>query len=300
MRELIRLFSGALEDAGLSWWRGGWRTVFGTAVVALALLPLGALVVVDANLRAELRRVESEVNLTVFGKNGLDAAAAATLRERLRVQPGVAAVTVVTPEAALERLKTVAPELYDSARELRQNPLPWSFEIALNPETRAPERLQGFMAALGKVEGVDAVDADIEWAKGIASLRGGMAAVGYAYALLLALSAIFTVGAVLKMTYLLKRDQVEIMRLVGATRVAVALPFFFEGSLIGAGGAALALAALKVGHLGLARSTNPLLLSAHGYLPRFLPPVGSLALLGAGVALGALGGLMTLGRSVQK
>src|SRR6185369_12492608 len=114
MRELIRLFTGALEDAGLSWWRGGWRTVFGTAVVALALLPLGALVVVDANLRAELHRVESEVNLTVFAKNGLDAAAAAALRERLLARPGISAVGAVTPDAALERLRVVAPELYDS------------------------------------------------------------------------------------------------------------------------------------------------------------------------------------------
>ncbi len=300
MRPLILLLSGALEDAWISWSRGGWRTLFGTLVLALAIVPLGALRVVDQNLRVRLKRVEAEVNLTVYAPYGIDPQAAAALRDQLRAQRGVAGVAMIDPGTALARLKSAAPDLYDLAAEMQSNPLPWSFELELKPEARDPAGLQKTRAALAALPGVGAVDADLEWARDLEGFSKAVTSIGYAYALLLALGAVFTVGAVLKMTYLLKRDQVEIMKLVGATRLAIALPFFLEGTLIGLGGGAAALGALKLLHLGIHHARAPQLAAAAAQLPLFLPPGGALAVVLAGAALGAAGGVMTLGRELQR
>jgi len=300
MRGLISLLSGAIEDAWVSSTRGGWRTLFGILVLALALVPLGALRLVDHNLTARLRRAEAEVSLTAYAAYGVDPGTADALRVRLAAQPQVAAAVLVTPETALARLKEAAPDLYELASEMDSNPLPYSYEIALRPEARNPRALAGLKKQLQAVPGVAAVDADLEWARDLEGFASAAAAIGYAYALLLALGAVFTVGAVLKMTYLLKRDQVEIMKLVGATRTAIALPFFIEGGLIGLFGGLLALGALKGLHAGMLMTHRPQLAAAAAQLPEFLPPHGCALLVGAGVALGAAGGLMTLGRELQK
>ena len=300
MKALASLLAGALEDGWLSFWRGRWRSLFGTLVLALALLPLGALLIVDQNLKVRLREIEAQVNVTVFGAAGTTPEAAVKLRETLAARPDVLAVKMVSPEEAMTRLKTLAPDLYDLARELRSNPLPWSFELQLRPEERAADSLDKLKKELAALPGVAGVDADLDWAKALHSVSQGATAIGYAYALLLALGAVFTIGAVLKMTYLLKRDQVEIMRLVGATRTSVVLPFFLEGALIGLGGGVLALLGLWGGHLGLRHSGSPVLQSAAAFLPQFLSPAAAAMLFGVAVALGALGGVMTLGSAVQK
>jgi cell division transport system permease protein len=300
MKQLASLLAGALEDGWLSFWRGRWRSLFGTLVLALALLPLGALLVVDQNLKARLHEIEAQVNVTVYAAAGTAPEAAAKLRDALAARPEVLSVAAVSPDEAMTRLKTLAPDLYDLARELRSNPLPWSYELQLRPDSRAADSLDRIKRELGAVPGVAGVDADLDWARALQSVSKGAAAIGYAYALLLALGAVFTIGAVLKMTYLLKRDQVEIMRLVGATRTAVVLPFFLEGALLGLGGGLLALLGLWGGHAWLRHSTSPVLLSAAAFLPQFLSPESAALLFCVAVALGALGGVMTLGSAVQK
>jgi len=111
------------------------------------------------------------------------------------------------------------------------------------------------------------------------------------------MASLFTIFNVIRLTVYQRRDEISIMRLVGATGAFIRAPFLLEGTLHGAIGAIAALALLFIGygqlHSYAVSSANPFLqlLTA-----AFLNPAQAVSLAAAGTLLGATGSLLSLRR----
>jgi cell division transport system permease protein len=199
----------------------------------------------------------------------------------------------VSKAQALERFRTRHVDLAPLADSLGDNPFPASLEIRVQPDALAHERADAVVRRVASLPGV----ADVRYDRDLlttlsAGLRAASAA-GLALAVIIALAAAVTVAAVVRLGLQARRDEIEIMELVGAPLTFIRGPFVAEGVLQGGIGAVLALAALGAGVLAARAWWGPALSAAlGGETLEFLPWRMCLYLIAGGMAVGGAGGFV--------
>jgi cell division transport system permease protein len=258
---------------------------------------VGAFFLVAENLRSVVETVRDESTVTVFLKSAATDADRADLE---RLATGTKLVTKlrrVSPDDARARFSTWWKALGPAARSLPGNPFPASVEMDLDPAAVASEALPPFLALLAAHRATEEVQFDVEW---IRRLRGALALArltGLVLAVLLTLGAAFTIANVVRLTILLHRDEIEILRLVGAPELLIRGPFLLGGLVQGFLGALVAVVLLWVvtrAVLAWIAATKNALLGV--FAVRFLPASTCLMLLGFGLAAGLLGGILAARR----
>ena len=209
----------------------------------------------------------------------------------------VTKVRHISPDDARARFSTWWKSLGPAARSLPGNPFPASIEMELDPAAVSSEALPPFLGLLAAHRAAEEVQFDVEW---IRRLRGAVdlaRLAGLVLAILLTLGAAFTIANVVRLTILLHRDEIEILRLVGAPEFLIRGPFLLGGLVQGFLGAIVALALLWVvtrAILAWVAATKNALLGV--FAVRFLPTSICLELVLFGLAAGLLGGLVAVRR----
>jgi cell division transport system permease protein len=236
--------------------------------------------------------------VTAFLEEGLAPERREELAASARTVEGVAEVRLVSKEEALERFRAGVGRGGAFLEGLDENPLPASLEIELEPASRSAEGMRVVAESLSGLPGIDDLASGQEWVEGylraIALVRG----VGIGLGAILALAALLIVANTIRLAILARRDELEILALVGASRAFVATPFLLEGIAQGAIGGALALALLAA----LFRAALPelefgLALVLGGVEPRFFAPAEAAALVAGGAGLGMVGSAFALSGS---
>lgn len=293
MKGVLSYFAGeALTSMNRS------RGIASLAVVtiAIALAMLGGFVYLTANLQALVVRWTREVQVHVYLVDGLAAADRQAIEQRLRDDPRVEQVTHVSKEEALRRFQEYFADLGDLPEMLATNPLPASLEVRLAGSEPDPAEVRLLAESIAGAPGVEDVEYDTGWVERLHSMIRIASASGYVVGGLLLLAATFTTSNVIRLALYSRRDEVEILQLVGATRGFIQGPFLVEGLLQGLAGGLLALAVLAVVHLAVRAipgSVGPLVRIA---TDRFLEPGPILGLIVAGAAMGLCGSLLAVRR----
>ena len=273
--------------------------VFAASVgtMAAGLLLLGVFLLVVENMRAVVERFGHELRVVAFlhDGDGSDPAALESLRTRAAALPGAASVEYVSPEAALERLRADLGGDAEILDGLDRNPLPAALEVEVLPGKRAPEQVQDLATALAALPEVDDVRYGSDWVEGYARVLSAIEWGGAILAvfLLLVLGAI--VAGTVQLAIYAREEEIEILRLVGASGWFVRLPFYLEGALQGAVAAAVAVGLLySLLALGLPWIREPLALLLGRAEPAFFGAFEVALLLLVGVGLGVGGAMMAL------
>ena len=275
-------------------------TIVATISVAVSLTVLAAFAVVVQTLGRTADQLAKEVEISAYLKQGVLAERAQSLVEQIRRWPQVAAARYLTSEAALGEF---AASLGEDARLLEGLPpgvLPASVEVTVHPEawTRSDIEILGArLSAFVEVEDVRFGQEDIEEINALLSVSRMVAAV---LSTALIFATILLVANTIRLTVYARRDEIEVMSLVGATRAFVRAPFVVEGALQGLAGAFLAFSILlaleEVLRLAIARG-----ISATVPLELAFTPLGYLAaLILAGLSLGVTGSLLAVGRFLRE
>ncbi|MGH2499144.1 MAG: permease-like cell division protein FtsX [Candidatus Limnocylindria bacterium] len=237
-----------LAYVGGAAWEGFWRnpvmSLASTFTVALMLLLFASFVVTDQGLQAAVGILESKVELVVYLEDSAKPSDILALKGRIERDPAVSAVTFVTKDEALQRLRDIAarrPEL--SIEDVGTNPLPASLEVKLASAQETRRVAASIREETGKGVVTDLVDNPSVVDKLLTITRvlsvGGIAILG-----MMLFVTLFVIVNTIRIAVHARRDEIEIMKLVGATDWFVRWPFILEGMLVGALGAAFALAAI--------------------------------------------------------
>jgi cell division transport system permease protein len=207
-------------------------------------------------------------------------------------------VRYVSKAEALRVLKRSLGSQADVAEQLPRNPLPASVEVTPDAAIATPEGTRALVGRLVALPEVEEVQGGSQWVDGLEQFRRLFQGVGLVIGAVLAIAAILTVTTATTLVLHLRRDEMEIMRLVGATENVIRAPRLLQGMAQGLVAAIMALAALEIAYALAVPRLEPLLPMTIG-LERvtFLSPLQALALIGAGTMLGALGGLLARGRA---
>jgi cell division transport system permease protein len=271
-------------------WQGFWRNIAmslaATATMTLMLLLLAGFWIIQAGVLASLSYVEDKVGVVADLDDGARPIDVTALQADLAALPEVRGVEYISKEEALRRYRDEreAQGQEDFTPYLPENPLPASLEVKL----RSPEDYRVVSDFLTVAPIVDKVQNIQDTTDRLIQITTFMRTFGVVLLAVIGAIVLFIIINTIRLAVLNRAEEIEVMRLVGASDAFIRWPFVFEGALVGLLGAALTLAVL-VG------TAEPL----QGFMVRFfeiLPiNVGSISrdvtllIVGAGTALGVLG-----------
>jgi len=281
----IRFVAFAVIRAWQGFWRNAMMSLAATATVVLMLILLSGLFIVIGGLNSGLAFIESKVGVTARLRDGLTDAQLQPLIADIEKLPGVKAVTYVSPEAAMERLREAYRE---QGMELNLGgasiTLYASLEIGLtNPNMGTS--VSNALADRPEVSQITTRQVDYQKLLGII---GVIRTVGIAALVLVGLTVLFMIVNMIRIAVYSRSGEIEIMRLVGASDSFIRWPFILEGILCGLIGAVITIVLVAV----VWEPIQPIMVRVFqmptAVSSQFLALL-SAVLLGVGLTVGALG-----------
>ena len=271
-------------------WQGFWRnaamSLAATATMTLMLLLLASFWIVQAGFLASLSYVEAKVGVVADLKDDIKDADLADLQGRLGAMPEVRSIEYVSKEEALKRYRDerTAQGQPDLTPFLPDNPLPASLEVKL----RRPDDYKTIATLLGAEPIVAAVQNIEDTTERLTTLTNFLRTFGVVLLAVIGAIVLFIVINTIRLAVLGRSEEIEVMRLVGASDAFIRWPFVFEGALVGLFGALVTLGVL----LGAAEPLSRFMVGFFQILPISIGSISrdvTVLVVGAGTGLGVLG-----------
>lgn len=268
--------------------------------IAIAMLLFGSFLLLFGNLRAVVDRLGGDVQISVYLKDAATPPQIAALGERLKHVPEVSETTLQTKSEALAQYRKDNPEDAALLAELDGNPFPASYRVLLVPAHRDADTVTRLAADLARDPAVDDVEYGQEWIGRFTAFLKLLQAGGIGLGVMLVIAVVFVVSNTIKLAVFARRDELEIMQLVGATDLFIRVPYLLEGMLQGLSGALLAVGGLWAVYRAFSRQAAHALAPVFGTSHLEFIPAGQLGLLLlGGVLLGTLGSFFAMGRFLR-
>jgi cell division transport system permease protein len=283
---VITFIAFSLRRAWQGFWRNAVMSLAATATMIFMLILLSGFFVLLTGLNAGLQFVEQKVEIVADVRGDAPDLAILDLKARTEALPEVASVEYVTATEALrrfrERLQQQGRE--DLTTSLDQNPLPGSLLVKLK-DPQVFGNVVEFLRADKVVSRVQEIQNLVERVLTVTNVlrTGGLVVLG-----LVGIVVLFIIVNTIRLAVVARAEEIEIMRLVGASDAFIRWPFIFEGALVGLIGALATLGLVALGAEPLGR----VMTGFFEVLPLQLGSLGrdlSLLVLGTGVGLGVLG-----------
>jgi cell division transport system permease protein len=236
------LFS--LKRAWQGFWRNALMSLAATATMVLMLILLAGFWIIQTGLLSALDFTESKVEVQANVNLEATPNAISELGARIQAMPQVTTVTFISREAALARfqdsMKNQGRE--DLSKFLDTNPFPASYEIKL----KDPSYAATVADALRKDPAIRNVLDTKETAQNVKTVTDIMRTAGTVILLVIGVIVLFIIVNTIRLAVVARAEEIEIMRLVGASDAFIRWPFVFEGAMVGLFGAAITLVFLYV------------------------------------------------------
>jgi len=273
--------------------------VLTVGTISLAFLILSLFLLVYVNLERVSESWSDRIQVTAYFERDLSSGEVSSLTKRISAIGGTADVDYVPREEALRRfygrlkgqeslLEGITPEI-----------LPSSMEIRLDKTNRDSGSVAAYVARLKQLPEIHEVQFGEEWVKRFSDFMNLIRFIGALVGGFIILAVVFIVANTIKLTIYARKDELELMGLVGATRLFIKVPYLIEGVLQGVAGVVVALLILSVVYLSFLHNADILFsFSTMEAGLVFLPLPYLAALLFGGAALGFLGSLASLKRLI--
>jgi cell division transport system permease protein len=245
----MRALRYAFDEALTSIWRGRPSGLLSMMTIALALFVLGGFLLVTTNLERLGAGWSSSAEMSVYLAEEVGAAERDAIERTLSPGPIVEAREFVSKDQALVRFKQTFGDLASAIDTAGGNPLPASYEVRLRTGGGVEPGVDELATRVRQMAGVSDVRYDRQWLDRVLAAIRVIRVIGFLLASLLTLAAALTVANVVRLGLNARRDELDIMQLVGAPQTYVRGPFLMEGVLQGGLGALVALIALSLSFL---------------------------------------------------
>jgi cell division transport system permease protein len=271
------------------------------AMIAISLLIVGAFLLISENLGRAVVIAQGKSRVEVYLAVDATPAQISAVDKYLAAHRDFARRRFVSRDEALRRFSSYFTNLNQVVGQLDGNPFPPSFECDIAPQIVQSAAFAQQVRELRAIGGVDDVQFDWEWVRRLKRLVNIVNAIGLVAGGILALAAAFTIANVIRLTMMLYREEIEIMRLVGATERIIRGPFLIEGLLQGIFGAILALILLFATFEIARRSMPPSNALVWSFLFNgFLPWQKILAMIVGGMIAGYFGSWLSVRESGEE
>lgn len=270
-------------------------TIVAVATTAFTMACFGVFLLLYLNLRGLTTSLQDDIKVVVYLADGVSTQALADLQAHIKGDHEVARLSYVSKEQALAEFREQFPSEAYLLQGLGENPLPASLLVTMASSSRSSEAVKRWAERLKAMPGVAQVQYNREWIDSVGGIVRYIEWVAIAVGTILAAASVTIIGSTTRLTLYARRQEIEIMRLIGATGTFIRIPYLIEGAILGALGGALSLSLLKLGFEFLKLRLGPQShLLGSGVAFAFFPGQVSLLIVLTGLLLGSVGSLVSL------
>lgn len=293
---LLYFFREAFQGIKNNWFTH--TVAIGT--ITLALLTFGIFIITVINLNQIFEDWGKRIQVIVYMDEHTNSEEIKKVKEKINNLTQTENVTYVSKEKALITLKKSLHNQNGILDNLDENPLPASFEIQLKEEYKNLQSVKAFVARVKGIDGVSDVEYGQEWLEKFSAFISMVKLVGVSIGCFLLLATIIIISNTIKLTIYSRREEIEIMKLVGATNFFIQTPFFLEGFIQGFSASLLSLGILYVSYKILISKIIIDYSLYLGYLDLiFLSQKLIIELILLGILLGLFGCAFSMGRFLK-
>jgi cell division transport system permease protein len=210
-------------------------------MIALSLFVVGLFGLAAFNIRHVIAKMEERVEVVAYLRDSAEKSQVDAAQSEMKTWPEVREVLYVSRDEALQKARRELKEFDQIFAGIENNPLPASLEIALKPNQKDANAVRGVAQRAKNFPFVEEVRFGDEWLDKVFLLRRVAAVASLVLGLSFAVVAALIIGAAIRLAIFSRRDEISIMKLVGATDSFIQLPFLIEGMITGLIGSFIAL-----------------------------------------------------------
>jgi len=298
---VIHFLSFSVKQAFEGLWRNRVMSLAATVTMVLMLVLLSSLVIVLAGMQAGLSFIEGKVEIRAELATGVPQDLVDTLQAQLLALPEVSGVNYITKEQALEefRAQRRAAGEADLTQYAGYNPFPAQVSVKL----KDPRQSSQVISVVQEAQRQGVVSRVIEQQKNIdqlVSVTALLRTIGIAVLALVALTVLLIVVNSIRMAVMSRAQEIEIMRLVGASDAFIRWPFIVEGLLVGLIGAAITLGLLLLASGPIVDLADAIAGQVPVGFSQSLTTQVALLVLSAGLGLGGVGAWISVRAYLRK
>jgi cell division transport system permease protein len=222
--------------------------------ISLAILIASAFILFFVNTSEIINSWKKGLHIMAYLKPGIHNADLTNLKRTIQSLGGVHTLRFISKQEALDRLKVQMKHQSSLFEDLSENPLPDSFEIRMTASTGTWQKIESLAAQIESLPLIEEVEYGRRWIGRFVRIISLFRLAGYAMGALFFMATVFIVANTIRLVIYSRREEVEIMRLVGATDRFIKIPFYIEGLIQGGLGAFIGLVMLFISFFFL--STN--------------------------------------------
>ncbi|MCK4931276.1 MAG: ABC transporter permease [Candidatus Aminicenantes bacterium] len=276
------------------------RNFFSITIICLTFLTVGVFLALANNLEHVAEQISNNMAAVFFLDTDISEEQLNAVEEELKRSQLVLETTFVSAEQAVDKFREKFPELQGIIENIKINPFPPSIETTFKEKTITFREASGLITQIKNMPGVEDVQFNQEWVDRVNSFSRLAKAVGFFLGGILVLASFFIISNVIRLNVFARKDEIEILRLVGATNTFIRVPFLLEGITLGVIGGLVSLFLLLL----LINSIPIYLGSRPGVLNelinfRYLTLSQSITIIAEGGVIGFLGSLTSLARFLK-
>ena len=271
------------------------RFLNGVAVltVALSVLIAGAFLLIWTNLNHWMTASESNIRIMVYLKDGATEAQSQDTTYRIQGLDGVQKVQFISRSQALSTFKAQLKHQASLLDGLGENPLPDSLEVELKNGAVRLNQIESIADQITRMPAVESVEYGQQWMERFANLLNLFRFAGMILGGIFFIASGLIVANTARLVLYSRRDEVEIMRLVGATDLFIKAPFYIEGLIQGASGGGVGLFAVYAAYLFMSSKLTSDLASGFWQI-RFLSIESIGIIIGCSIGIGLIGCFLSM------
>lgn len=274
-------------------WRDKWINLLCMLSIGVGLFMVSLAALTVHNIEAVTGKLPERFSIGVYLADGLSPDEVQDIMRALRREPGVKSTRYISKEAAMAELRSSMKDAEYVFEGLEENPLPASIDVGLRQGAVTGPAVQELARKISAIKGVADVEYGRKLLRIIQSIRRNARFLGGFLVSGLSIAMLFVCYSTVKILFFRKQNELETLKLLGATRGFIRAPFLIEGGIIGAGGGIIGSAAMAA--------------LLYAFYERFPGPVPLLGAIGvplelfwgvplAGFLLGVVGSFIAIGR----
>ena len=277
-----------------------WTHILTSGTIAATLFVFGAFILIEINLAHLLKGWGEQIQLTAYLNKNVDPSSAQDLLKRIEAMPEVERVRHITQEQAWRDFQTALGSQSGLLEGLPRDVLPASVEIYLKASHRDSPAIERLAQQLKHEKTISDIDYPQQWVERLGLIVVAAAWARWIFGGILFLATFFIVGSTIKLAMLARKDEIEIMQLVGASEELIQAPFLVEGMIQGMVGGSISVCLLWAAYVLLRNETSSLggFLVPNGQV-QFFDLKSVALLLATGCVLGGVASVVSLRRFLK-
>jgi cell division transport system permease protein len=261
--------------------------------ISLSILIASAFILFFINTSDIINSWKKGLRIMAYLKPGISNDGLKKLKQAIQALDDVDNLKFISKQEALGHLKAQMDHQSSLFENLTHNPLPDSIEIRMKASNESWQHIDSLASQIEAQPQVDEVEYGQRWVGRFAHILSLFRLAGYAMGTLFFMATIFIVANTIRLVIYSRREEVEIMRLVGATDNFIKIPFYFEGLIQGALGAIIGLTMLYIAYIFISSGVESEFFPGF-FRFHFLSPILLSAILLGSMLVGWLGCFISL------